>query len=226
MKESRGPFTPLFLATNREVKKAAVLSLLGFGHKPRGEGRPCFFHFGFGDKPGVKEGNTRFTPPVLAGMPRSFHPSVWDTNREVKEGRAPFTLCFGHTPAAVPSPFGLNRRVQPRSFHLGVGHKPRGAGMPCSFHPFVLPTNREVKEGRAPFTLLFGYKSTGEGKPCSFHPSALATNREVNPLPVGLGHKPKRKGRPRSFHPSVLATNREVKEGRFFMPRFWLQTER
>ena len=81
--------------------------------------------------------------------------------------------------------------------------------MPCSFHPFVVPTNQEVKEGRGTFTLLFGHKPTSEGRPRSFHPSALATNREVNPFPLGFGHKPRGEGRPRSF-----------------MPRFWLQTER
>ena len=89
----------LALATNREVKegrrfwpqtekprgerKAALLSPLGFGRKPRGEGRPRSFHpFGFGHK---RRGE---------GRPPSFHPSDLATNREVKEGRAPFTPRF------------------------------------------------------------------------------------------------------------------------------------
>ena len=45
---------------------------------------------------------------------------------------------------------------------LGFGRKPRGEVRPRSFHPFVLATNREVKEGRSLFI-----------------PSVLATNQEV-----------------------------------------------
>ena len=54
----------------------------------------------------------------------------------------------------------------PRSFHgqkprgavlsrLGFGHTPSRQGRPRSVHPSVLPTNRKVKEGRAPFTPRF-----------------------------------------------------------------------
>ena len=86
-------------------------------------------------------------------------------------------------------------------------------------HLSVLPTSREVKEGRTPLTLLsplgLGHKPKCEGRPRSFHPSVLAT--------------PGGEGRPRSFHPFVLPTNRVVKEGRapftIFHPSAWPHTE-
>ena len=74
---------------------------LGFGHKPRGEGRPRSFHSSvLTTNRGGEERPRSFHSSVLArkprgeGRPRSFHSSVLATNREVKEGRAPFTLRF------------------------------------------------------------------------------------------------------------------------------------
>ena len=165
------------MATNREAKECrGFFTPLVFGHKSSGEGRP-----------------------------RSFHPSVFGHNREGKEGRAPFTPRFSATNREVkegPGPFTPLSCTQTRKSRkaallspLGFGHKPRGEGRPRSFHPSVLATMRELKEGRGPFN--FGHKSRGEGKPWSIHPSGLCTNREVKELMEGrtfhlsvFGHKP------------------------------------
>ena len=198
MKEGRGPFTPRFwpqaersrkaavplkpkcevhpslLAQIERRRTAAVLSTLGLGHKPRGEGRPRSFH-----------------PSVLAAVPRSFHPAFLAANRAVKEGRGPFQTehhFFCHKPKGEGRPWSLSNR------------EVRGEGRPRSFHPSVLATNREVKEGRGPFTSLFCHKPRGEGRPRSFHISFLATSRKV----MGAA----------DLSPFFLATNRKVKDGR------------
>ena len=38
---------------------------------------------------------------------------------------------------------------------FGFGHKPRGERRLRSFHAVVLATNRQMKEGRTPFTTRF-----------------------------------------------------------------------
>ena len=142
------------------------------------------------------------------------------------------------------SPQNPRRRKTVFLLSLGFGQKPTGERIPRSFHLSVLGTNREVKEGRAPFTsrfwpqteilspLGFGHKLKGPGRPHSFPPSNLATNRDMKEgrafhLFLGFGHKTRGEGRSRSFHPSALAIIREVKEGRVPFPsRFWPQTER
>ena len=67
-----------------------LLSLFGFGHKPRGEGRSRSFY-------SVALCSFRFS--VLAtnrekGRSRSFYSVALATKRDVKEGRAPFTPGF------------------------------------------------------------------------------------------------------------------------------------
>ena len=105
VKEGHAPFTPLFRPQIENSRKssllAAVLSPLGFGHKPRGVGRPRSFHPLFCLQTGgrVKDGRGPFTPlfcPTneVEGRPRSFHPSVLAPNRVVKAGRGPFTFRF------------------------------------------------------------------------------------------------------------------------------------
>ena len=155
--------------------------------------------------------------------PRSFHPSVLAANRQVKEGRSPFTPLFW--------PQTERRKKAALLSPLCFGRKPTGEGRPRCFLPAVLATSREVKEGRAPFTPGFGRKPRGEGSPRSFHPSVSAANRQVKegraPFTPRFGRKPRGEEKPRSFHPSVLAANRQVKEARApFTPRFWPQTER
>ena len=121
----------------------------------------------------MKGGRAPFTPlfwhkPRGDGRPRSFHSSVWATNRDVKEGRAPFTLDFCHKPRGEGRPRSFHPWFWPRGnaalfSPLGVGHKPRGEGRTRSFHLSVLATNH----------------ARGEGRPRSFHASVLATNRDV-----------------------------------------------
>ena len=159
MKEGRGPFT-------------------GFGHKPRGEGSLSPFVLATNRK---GEGRPRsFHPLVLATkreVKEAFHPLFWPQPERVTEGRGPFTP---FTPwfwpqtercrkAAVLSPLRFGHTPRGRGpLPLGVGHTPRGEGRPRSFHPSVLATNRQVKEGRGRprLSLLgFGNKPTGEGRP-------------------------------------------------------------
>ena len=136
----------------------ALLSPLGFGHKPRGEGRPQSFHPSVlatnrevMEGRGYKPGGALLSPlgfghkPRGEGRPQSFHPSVLATNRVAKEDRAPF-----HS-----SVLTSNRRKAALLSLSWFGHKPRGQGRPRSFHPSLLPTNRVMKERRAPSTPLF-----------------------------------------------------------------------
>ena len=76
-----------------------LLSSLGFGHKPRGEGRP-----------------------------RSLHLSVLPTNGEGKEGRAPFPLIspqMERCRKAAVLPLFSSGEKKPRSFHPSAPFTPR-----------------------------------------------------------------------------------------------------
>ena len=156
MKKGRAPFISSVLATNREVKEAALLSPLGFGHKPRGEGRP-----------------RSFASSVLAinrevkKRPLAFHSSVLATNRDMKEGRAPFPFRFWpgkRRKVAFLSPLGFRHKSRGRKAvllsSLGFGHKPGGEDSyrdPCSHrnkfwnHPLP-PPSRPIQKRNQVFS--------------------------------------------------------------------------